>query len=243
MEKLRARFSVSFRAKVLVPVISVMVLMLALTVWILDQRITAEFEADGRRDLTTADMVFRSLLKVRSKNLVLRFRSLPNVPQYKAAFQTGDPPTIRNQLKQLLAEQGVDIVAFTPSDASSPSLDEPLFQKRDPLVSAGDFQQAGEIAIAQALQGDEKTDTVRVGDKLYDVISIPVLGVGDAQIGVLTFGSEIDAAVAQNLSLLTRGDIALLANGRIIASTLDTSGAGTQLAGLIEAAWTSTRTS
>jgi hypothetical protein len=196
MEKLRHHLAVSFRTKVLVPVITVMVLMLALTVWVLDQRITAQFKADGRSDLATADAVFRSVLKLRSRNLLLRFRNLPNEPRYKATLQSGDGRTIRNLLRDLLAEQGVDIVVFRPNDSNSISPDESLFQKRDPLISAGEFEEASDVAVVQALAGEESADTVRVGDRLYDVISIPVLGVGDAQVGALTFGSEIGSAVA-----------------------------------------------
>jgi signal transduction histidine kinase len=232
MEKLRHHLAVSFRTKVLVPVITVMVLMLALTVWVLDQRITAQFKADGRSDLATADAVFRSVLKLRSRNLLLRFRNLPNEPRYKATLQSGDGRTIRNLLRDLLAEQGVDIVVFRPNDSNSISPDESLFQKRDPLISAGEFEEASDVAVVQALAGEESADTVRVGDRLYDVISIPVLGVGDAQVGALTFGSEIGSAVAQDLSLLTRSEIALLINGRVIASTLHSSEDEGQLQGL-----------
>lgn len=222
MEKLRARFNVSFQAKVLLPVIAVMVLMLALTVWVLNQRITAEVETRSKRDLTTADAFFRSAQQIRAKNLLLRFRNLPNVPVYKAAFQAGEPQTVRDQLNKLLAEEGVDIVMFTPvKDDSTPNR-ESLIQKREPMISAGDFEATSFRAVHVALEGDEKTDTILVGEHLYDVVSIPVFSPAGDLLGALTLGSEIGSAVAQDFGQLTGSDIALLANGRVVASTANT---------------------
>src|SRR5258708_5460197 len=113
MDKLRARLLLSFVAKVLMPVILVMALVVAFTVSVVNGRITAQFETEGARALATADAVFNNSQKLRTKNLLLRFRNVPNEPRYKAAFQPGDPPTLRDTLRGLLAEQMTDIALFT----------------------------------------------------------------------------------------------------------------------------------
>jgi two-component system NtrC family sensor kinase len=59
-----------------------------------------------------------------------------------------------------------------------------------------------------------------VGEKLYDVVAIRVYDAEKTQIGVLAFGAEIGDAVADELRKLTQSQIALLAGGRVIASTL-----------------------
>ena len=72
MEKLAARLRVSFSTKVLVPVVTIMVLLLALMVWTLNPRITQQFQTEGERSLNTADAVFRSSRKIRQQDLLLR---------------------------------------------------------------------------------------------------------------------------------------------------------------------------
>src|SRR5437588_12413202 len=107
MEKFRAMLRVSFSTKVLVPVVTVMVLLLALMVWTLNPRLTQQFQNEGERSLATADAVFRSSRNMRHHDLLLRYHNLPNEPRYKAIFQTGHAPTTQNLLKDLLAEHSV----------------------------------------------------------------------------------------------------------------------------------------
>src|ERR1041384_4372239 len=228
MGELRVKLLVSFLAKVLLPVLAVMTLVVAVTVGVVNARITHQFEADGARALATADAVFRNSQAIRTKNLLLRFRNLPNEPRYKAAFQAGDPPTLRELLKDVLGEQGVDAVLFTSEGGSLVAS-----AKRDPLIAVGAFEAASTPAVKQALEGEEKAGTIRVAERLYDVVSIPVFGVSGTLIGALTFGSEIGAAVAQEFSLLTHSQIALLASGRVIADTLPVSESRRPLADLL----------
>ena len=218
MEKLRAKIIVSFRAKVLLPMLAVMVLLLAVTVWVVNERITRQVETEAKNSLATADAVFRELQILRSKTRLLRFRNLPNEPRYKAALQTLHPETIRDQLATALAEQGLDFVLFTP-DFESPDV-RPLIQKRDPLNPPGAFADACGPVVEYALHGEQKTDTIRVGEKIYEVVSVPVYGVGRGLIGALTFGEEVGLAVAQEFSRMTHGPILLLAGGRVVASTV-----------------------
>ena len=219
MEKIRANIIVSFRAKVLIPVLAVMVLLLAVTVWVVNARITRQVESQAQSMLITADSVFQQLQVMRSKNRLRSFRNLPNEPRYKAALQTLHPETVRDQLATALAEQGVDFVLFTP-DREPPGPHEPLIQKRDPLNSPQVFAAACAPAVQFALHEDEKADTIWVGEKLYEVVSVPVYGVGHALIGALTIGEEVGLAVAQEFSRMTHGPILLLAGGRVVASTV-----------------------
>ena len=218
MEKLRAKIIVSFRAKVLLPVLAVMVLLLAVTVWVVNGRITQQVETETRNSLSTADAVFRELQLLRSKTRLLRFRNLPNEPRYREALQTPYPAIIRAQLATALAEQGVDFILFTPDFA--PPDAPPLIQKRDPLNPSGAFAAASAPSVQFAFRGEPKNDTIRVGEKIYEVLSVPVFDGDRGLIGVLTFGEEIGLSVAQEFSRMTRGPILLLAGGRIVASTV-----------------------
>src|ERR1700674_5749624 len=113
MEKFAARLRISFSTKVLVPVVTIMVLLLALMVWTLNPRITQQFQNEGERSRAPADAVFRSSRKMRQQDLLMRYHSLPNEPRFKAIFQKGDAPTIKLALQELLAEQSVDVIVYT----------------------------------------------------------------------------------------------------------------------------------
>ena len=216
MGKLRAAILLSFRSKLLIPVLLIMVALVAVVTWLVSSRVTAQVETDAQRALATADAVFKESQRIRTRNLLLRFRSLKNEPRYKAAFQTRDPDTIKAYFTQeIAAQQGVDIMTLTQVDG-----DLLAFEKRDPLVAIGDFQVEADPAIKKAVGGQECADTIRVGEKLYDVISIPITGSGDMPLGAFTIGSEIGDSGAQELSRQTGCEIMLLAGNKIITSTL-----------------------
>src|SRR4051812_49130041 len=58
-----------------------------------------------------------------------------------------------------------------------------------------------------------------VGSGLYHVISVP-LQLGEAVIGSLELGTSLDNNYARELADLSRGQAAILANGRVVASTV-----------------------
>jgi signal transduction histidine kinase/CheY-like chemotaxis protein len=135
---------------------------------------------------------------------------------YVAAFPTADPATLHEPLQSLLAaEQDVAIVFYT-TNASGVLASE----QRGTNLSSEAFANASRAAVQQALQGQEKVDTIRVGDHLYEVISIPVYDTYQTLIGALTLGSEIGAADAIKFSKITRSQILFFADGHIVASTL-----------------------
>lgn len=232
MGKLRARFLMSFRAKLLAPVIGVVLAMLAATVWVVNQRITRQLETEARRSLATAGAVFQNSQSIRDRNLLLRFRNLPNEPRYKAVFQKNDPDTTRENLGTLLVEQGVDVVLFTPLESVTETGREPMARPRDPLLPLSEFASASSRAVQHALNNEEKTDTIRVQNKLYSIVSIPVFGVGRSLIGALTLGQEIGSDAMQEFSLITGSQIVLLAEGEVIVSSVTTPQTGEQFAGL-----------
>jgi len=226
----RAMFKTSFRAKVLVPVLICMVVLITATVFVVNRRVTRQFQTEARRTLATADAEFRNLQKNRSDDLLLRFRNLPNEPHYRAAFQLGDAPTLHQPLADLLGEQGADIVLYAANSQKVLAS-----EKRDPAIPTADFEAAAGRAMQQAMAGQETVDTVCAGGRLYSVVSIPVY-VDRGLIGALTFGLEIGDTEAQKFSQLTHSQIALLAGGHVIASTLSDPDANAQFTGLFAGA-------
>ncbi|HEY1790862.1 MAG TPA: ATP-binding protein, partial [Verrucomicrobiae bacterium] len=220
----------NFRTKVLAPVIAVMVLLVAVTVYVVNRRLTLQFRTAAQNTLTTADTVFQNLQAIHSQDLLLRFHGLVDEPLYVAAFPTADPATLREPLQNLLdAEEDVAIVYYATNAANVLAS-----EQRDNRVSPAVFAGAAKAAAGQALEGRAKVDTISADNRLYDVISIPVYDTYKRLIGALTFGSEIGVGDAKKFSEITRSQILFFADGHVIASTLTNSAASAGLADLIK---------
>ncbi len=225
MEKLRARFQASLSTKVLLPVVGVMLLLVAITTWMVTRSFSQQAEADAGHNLATADAVFRNSQQLLTKNLVQRFMNLRNEPRYKAVLRSGHLPTVRDEFDNIPEEQGVDFAMMTSADGQL------LFTAtRDPLLSRAEVEAASAAVVAQSLRGQETVDTIRVGERLFEVVSIRVTGSDGELMGALTFGSEIGAATAQEFSRVTQCEFVLLANGRVVATTLPGAAANQELA-------------
>jgi len=205
----------SFRTKVLLPLMTIMAGLIGLIAWLVNSGVEAQFRAESARALETAEGVFRHSQDIRTRYLLERFRSLPLEPRYKAVFQAGDAPTLRELLKDLVQEHDVDIAVFTARDGQVLA-----HYRRDAALSLPAFSDASSEAAAVASEAGESVDTVVVGETLYDLILVSVNGVGNTPIGTLIIASEVGEAVAREFSLLASSQIVLMAQGRITSSTL-----------------------
>jgi signal transduction histidine kinase len=215
MEKLRDTLHVSFSTRVIVPVVATMVLLMAITVWILNNRVTQQFQGEAVRSLARADAEFQSARKARIRNLA-HLKNLANEPRYVALLQSENAPTIADQFyKNLPQEQSIDVALFTAASGKVVAR-----VKGDPETAMNEFESKSAHAIARALRGEETVDTFCAGERVFDIISIPVPGRKGGFIGTLTFGSEIRNNDVREFRAASQSEIALLANGRVIASTI-----------------------
>ncbi len=150
-------------------------------------------------------------------------------------FQLGGGKALHDTLRSLMEMQKVDIVFYTSKNGKIRDS-----VVNDPLISVPAFAAAATPALKLAALGGEKADTVRVGERVYDVVAIPALDADHQQIGVLALGSELGSAAAHEFSRLTQGQVALLADGHIIASTLPGLEASAQFVKLFKTAGTAT---
>ena len=229
MMRPRQLMDVSFRAKVLIPVIAVMVLLLAVTLLVVNFRFQQQTEDNARGELAAANLRFRHSQVVHQDKLRLWFRILADAPKYRAAFMNNpfDPATVRDSLARMMedekfADEAVGFVFFTRSDAVAADNSAPMIQQRDGSIPPRALLSSCDLAVQRALQGDPQPDTIRVGDKLFNVISIPVYypRKSDGILGVLTFGEEMDWRTAQEFSAGASGLTVLVAGDHIVASTL-----------------------
>ena len=206
---------VSLQAKVLLPVFAMLVLVLGSTLWLVNQHIREEFRAGAAQSLATADAVFLNSQKIRIKNLLLHFRTVPNEPRFKAVSQLGDPATFRALLAELLDEFGAEAALFTTPEGKVLAS-----TTRHPVFSQEEFEAASSASINQAMMdGQPNVDLIAAGGHFFNAVSIPST-VADHLVGVLTFGVEMGKSVAQEFKQLTRAEVILLMKDHVAASTI-----------------------
>jgi len=219
----------SLRTKVLVPVIAVMGLLLTMTVLIVNQHFKRQVWDNSERELDATKTRFQHEQIKHQNALELRFKSLARAPHYVSAFRTLDPNTIRTQLSlmlenEMLSSEGILFVCFAPQTDGATDITAPIIQPREQQIRQFHNITTGCYAAFQmARQGDPATDTVRIGDKLCNIVAIPIFNTTHNQvIGALAFGEEMGWEVAQELSIGTgrHSCTALLAGNHVIATTL-----------------------
>jgi len=204
-----------FQAKVLASVVLIMVLLVVTTLLFVNSRITQEFQVETAEKLARADTVFKTTDANRARNLLQNYRNAGNDPRLKAVvLKTGDRKTLRGMLSDLLYELGGEAVIFT-SEAGQ----RVTSSTRDPRQNSADFEKAGAASVKQALQGQLNVDTLLVGDRLFDLVSIPV-AVGDNIVGALSFWVAINQGVVEEFKKVTHTEIVLRANDQIAVATL-----------------------
>jgi two-component system, NtrC family, sensor kinase len=219
MSKLRAFMAVSFRAKVLVPVVGVMALLTAILMWMDSRRTVKQLQADAAAQLETADAVFNRWRHSREDELLTRYQILANAPQFKAVVSRPDPNTFHNFLDKLIDESFVNVnVIAVAMDQSQPF--PPV--THDPHVDTAAFARSCEGAISQAVSGQPGVTLVRNGDSFFDVVAIPIrVADGSASagvVGVVCFG--VRNSIAPDFNQLTHSELVLVADGRIVSTSM-----------------------
>jgi signal transduction histidine kinase/ActR/RegA family two-component response regulator len=213
MEKLKASLLLSFRAKVLVPVVTVMVLLVAISMWLINRRITAQLQADAAQQVAVAEAAFRNSRELRASNLLRSYRNMVNEPRVKAVAGKPHPKTLSITLKDLIAEDVADVVIAATETGESVAL-----ETQDSLLDKEAFKDSCQPSITAALEGSVIVETIRHGERLFDIVSLPVRA-SSKIVGAITFG--IENSMAQEFKRGTLNDLTLIADGKVVTSTLE----------------------
>jgi len=234
MSRARAIFDASFRTKVLAPMILVMVLVLAVSMWLVNRRITRQLEASAAQQVTTAEAGLKITQQTRNHDLLLRYNSAQNEPRFKAAAKMFDFSSVQNELNpdlrrtalgflhDLITDDVADVVVLTPDKG------QPLAVARDQQLNLEAFESNSADSIKQATDGQPRVDTLHSNDRLFDVVTLPIF-VGDAPVGTIAFG--VENSMAQEFERLTQSELVLLSDGQVVASTLRDPGLAATLPG------------
>ncbi|MFM2294142.1 MAG: hypothetical protein RLZZ350_555, partial [Verrucomicrobiota bacterium] len=240
MGRFKTRILLSFRTKLIVPVVFLTLLLTMVSMWVVENRMTQLTRNEAQKRLQAFDMLFADLQRSRMEDLKKRFRNIANEPRVKAVAglpQEADVPlkpagavrqqkwielqpksanagnqTLRKFLNDyLIGEQVADVLII--KSAGHPA----VIVSGNPRFDENEFQVACADYISQAMDGQAKAGLLQIGGRLFDVVSQPIQGIADDQIiGSITFG--IENTMADEFERATGCQMALLANRRIIAS-------------------------
>ena len=112
----RTLHGLRFQGKLLLPVLAIMVMLIIVTLWVVNDRITQQVRTEAAGNLTTAAAVFRNSQKIREKNLILRYGDVPNEPRFKAVARLAEAKTMQFRLNELIIALGADVIQFTSAD-------------------------------------------------------------------------------------------------------------------------------
>lgn len=207
---------ISFQTRVLVPIIGILFSVLGGTWLLVHRHNQEEFQRDATTDLEFADRVLRNFYDIRTRSLILRFRSIASEPRLKAVAQLGDRATMRALLRELISEHHTNAtVQYVSADGSlAESFSLHPYHQPDAL------QAATTTACSQAANTrDSVADLVFTGRSLLNVVGTPVL-VNQQVIGVLTLGVPLGQSVLDDLKRLTRCELVIRVAGQAVATTL-----------------------
>jgi two-component system, NtrC family, sensor kinase len=214
----------SFRTKVLVPMILMMVLIVTISMWLANQQIKQQIQKSANQQLKSAEAMLKITRQNREKDLLRRYNDAKSEPRFKAATKMFEPgqtelnpeqqSTFMGILDDLIKEDVADVIVLTPGQGA------PVPVARDPQINLPAFEASSATSIKPAFAGESNVDTIENNHQLLDIVSIPI-SVGDTNtiVGVITFG--VENSMAQQFAGLSQDDdLVLLADGHVVASTL-----------------------
>jgi len=220
---MRAVRRLRFQAKVLIPVLTIMVLLLGFITWMVNRQFTEQLRIEASQRLSTANAVFEHSQAMRRRNVLARYQTLANEPRVKSVSLLDDAATFDDFFKELFQEAGSDFALLTKKNGQKLTSVSRLAGLNVPALETNSA-----LAVKVALEGHSDVDIARVGSRLFEIVSIPVK-VGEDIVGALTFAEEIAQSLANELKQLTHSEIVFIADRQLVASTLRETAAHLQL--------------
>ena len=177
--------------------------------YVVNRAVSAQAEADLRRDLADAATLVEQHRATLTETFTRLARVIADLPKLKAAVETGDPSTIQPIADEYRGVINPDV--FVVSDPRGTA-----------LASSGIEIAALPDTHAGVALVDEVSAFLPHPRGLLQVVSVPIfLGRQPPEIlGRLTVGFFLDDRLAAQFKRLTGADIAFAAGGRVLAASL-----------------------
>src|SRR6478609_1301149 len=156
MGKLKRAILLNFRTKVIVPIVGVMVLLMATSMWLVNGRVTRQVQGEAAEQLATADAVLNHIQQLRMESLLNSFRRVESEPVFKAhaalfrqdsdGLSESAQKNIRELLHSLLREKFAKVIMAVPREGPR------LIVADDAWIRSDEFENAcaglTEVAMA-----------------------------------------------------------------------------------------------
>jgi two-component system NtrC family sensor kinase len=222
---------ISFQAKVLLPVVTVMIMLVAATMWLVNRRISAQLHEQAVQELDASRNSFLRSQRSDARHILSEYSHIVNEPRFKAVTKQADFATTEDALdrtiKEFIDDDGASIATFTFLEDNQHRI---AHANRDPRLDTADFQARSAVAIQKAAKGAAQVDTVCIGAKLFYIIALPVKPSDSEVAGVVTFGVALPENEARDIKQVTQSEIVFLADGKVVASSLASHDLDVQLA-------------
>ena len=228
MTRPKSPLRISLQAKVLVPVLSLLVLLPAVTLLIVDRQISRQTREDAGRALTTARAVFLQSLGNRAGGQVSRYRNVVNDSRFQRVMRLEDANTMRAHLRDLLDEfsDDTEVLVFATAEGKFFS-----GARRDGSLPLEEFARAALPAERPALAGEIGSASLNFGGRILNVVAVPATVPERGLAGVLVVGVQLDEA-ALRLLKPPGTEVAVMADETVVLATLKGAGIPAALAGL-----------
>ena len=208
--------TLSFSAKILIPVLALLVLLPALMLLVVHRSSLQQLEREARHQLRTADAVFQNSLDLRARQLLARFKHIVDDPVFAAVSKLDDPVTMTHDLANRLEKLDGDAdLMFFVNDRGITSAS----AQREAHLRLIDFEKGAAFLVDAALHGHSGSTVLPVDASVYNAVAVPVL-VNQKVTGVLVVGTRIALSTLKELTSLVGGDGVIVANSNVAASTL-----------------------
>jgi len=224
MEPAAPPVRVSFQLKVLLPVLAALILLPAITLWIVNDTVSSQMLGEANNSLSAASKVLEQLLELRSRDLLSRFRSAANESSYRSLAplvnesEASARETIRKFLNERIEAYGEDCEALLLVAQSGAN---PAVARRGTAFTADEFVRATAALTALARQGEPASGALNLNGHSYLVAAVPVaIQENGTPVGALVAATRLGESALQELKLITVADIVLLDNGTVTAATI-----------------------
>ena len=228
MESGKRKIRFSFRTKVLVPVVGVMILLMTISMGLAYRRVYKQLQLEARVQLQQSGREFNYLQELHRTEMEWRYRNIVNEPKFKAVaalaearpvrasdrvVNTSAQKTFRGLINELIRDKVADAIVLTTLDGQR------LTVTRDSRLDPAEFEKHCADSIDLVLHGEaSKPDFAIYGGKLFDIMSLPIMS-GDGEIrGAISFG--VPNTLENDFHELTHSELVLRDNNRIIAYKL-----------------------
>lgn len=194
---------------------------LGVAFYLVNERAATEVEAELRRNLAETGVLVDERWATLTGTYTTFARLIADLPKLKAAVETGDPPTVQPLADEYRRQIGADVLVLTAPGGR--------------VLAASGAGAADLPAPPESGPPDEERSTFLAHPRgLLQVVSVPMVvltGEPIQVLGRLAVGFFLDDELAAQFKRLTGSEVAFVAGGRVLATSLPRS-AGASLAAL-----------